>query len=62
MWVPRVIGLVLIALGGVWIAQGVGALHGSVMTGRPGYTVLGVLLVLGGVALLVLGLRGRPRD
>ncbi|WP_245594386.1 hypothetical protein [Actinospica robiniae] len=46
------IGLILIAVGGVWIAQGSGTMHGSVMTGHSQYTVLGVVVVLVGVALV----------
>lgn len=52
MWVRGVIGLVLMAVGGVWIAQGSGAMRGSVMTGHSQYTVLGVVVVLVGVALV----------
>ncbi len=52
MWVRGVIGLILIAVGGVWIAQGSGTMHGSVMTGHSQYTVLGVVVVLVGVALV----------
>ena len=52
MWIRAVIGVVLIAVGGVWIAQGSGNMHGSVMTGHSQYTALGVLLVIVGVALI----------
>ena len=52
MWVRSVIGIVLIAVGGVWIAQGTGHMHGSVMTGHSQYTALGVLVIIVGVALL----------
>jgi hypothetical protein len=47
-----VIGLILMAVGGVWIAQGSGTMHGSAMTGHSQYTVLGVVVALVGVALV----------
>ena len=58
MWVRRIIGIVLLALGGVWIAQGSGTLHGSLMTGEVLWTVIGVIVGLFGIALLV----GTVRD
>jgi hypothetical protein len=53
MWVRRIIGTVLVAVGGVWIAQGSGALHGSFMTGEGFWTVMGVVAALLGTSLLV---------
>jgi len=58
MWIRRIIGIFLIALGGVWIAQGSGALHGSFMTGEVLWTVIGVIVGLFGIALLI----GTVRD
>jgi 4-hydroxybenzoate polyprenyltransferase len=58
MWIRRTIGIVLVALGGVWIAQGSGALHGSFMTGEGLWTVIGVIVGFFGIALLV----GAARD
>ncbi|MDP9333679.1 MAG: hypothetical protein M3Q30_10265 [Actinomycetota bacterium] len=58
MWIRRIIGIVLLALGGVWIAQGSGALHGSFMTGEVLWSVIGVIVGLFGIALLV----GATRD
>lgn len=52
MWVRGVVGVILMAVGGVWIAQGSGTMRGSAMTGHSQYTVLGVVVVLVGVALL----------
>jgi uncharacterized membrane protein len=52
-WIRRIIGTVLIAVGGVWIAQGTGALEGSFMTGEGFWTFMGVLAALLGIALLV---------
>ena len=49
----RILGVVLVAIGGVWIAQGSGALHGSFMTGEALWTVIGILAVLFGIALLL---------
>ena len=55
-------GLVGVAIGAVWIGQGVGSIHGSFMTGHSQYTALGVILVvLGAVMLVWAGLRARGR-
>ncbi|MEZ0067339.1 drug/metabolite transporter (DMT)-like permease [Streptacidiphilus sp. MAP12-20] len=62
MWILRIIGAVLVVLGGVWIAQGIGALHGSMMTGHPGYAVLGAVAVVVGLVLLALGWIRRRRE
>jgi hypothetical protein len=53
------VGLVLILVGLVWTAQGVGWLEGSPMTGEMLWAVLGPIVgALGGV-LVVVGSRGR---
>lgn len=64
VWVRGVIGLILVAIGGVWIAQGSGAMHGSVMTGHSQYALLGVVVALLGVALVgwAWRVRSRKRD
>ena len=48
--VRRIIGMVLVVVGGVWIAQGTGALGGSFMTGEGFWTFIGVICVLLGIA------------
>ena len=53
MWTRTVIGVVLILLGGLWIGQGVGAIHGSGMTGHSQYAVLGGVVAAVGVLLLL---------
>jgi hypothetical protein len=58
MLVRRIIGIVLVVIGAVWIAQGSGALHGSFMTGEALWTVIGVIVGLFGIALLI----GTARD
>lgn len=52
MWIRAVLGVVLIAVGGVWIAQGAGAVRGSMMSGHSQYAALGVVVVVAGLALL----------
>jgi hypothetical protein len=54
-------GIVLLAIGGVWIAQGSGALHGSFMTGEGLWTVIGSLCAVFGAALLLGVARERRR-
>lgn len=49
-------------IGGVWIAQGVGLLPGSFMTGRGEYAVLGTLVLIAGLAVIVWSFRHRPDD
>jgi hypothetical protein len=51
-----IIGTLLCLAGVVWILQGLDVVHGSVMSGRGGYTVLGaVVLAVGAVTLVWAG-------
>jgi protein-S-isoprenylcysteine O-methyltransferase Ste14 len=63
MVIRGLVGLVLCALGGIWIAQGEGAMKGSSMSGHGQYAVLGVVTVVIGLAFLVWAWRvhGRQR-
>ena len=55
---PVIVGAVLVAAGGVWIVQGIGALKGSFMTGSPFWAWVGVAcLVVGAVLLAWSGFR-----
>ena len=54
-----VAGIVLVLLGAVWTLQGAGVLTGSPMTGQQVWTVIGLLLVAGGLALGITGVRRR---
>lgn len=49
---PRVIGVVLVVVGGVWVLQGIGIAQGSVMTGRPIWAVVGAVLIIAGAVVL----------
>ena len=51
-WVKRVVGVVLVLLGLVWIGQGLNLLAGSVMSGQTMWVIIGlIVLVLGGYLL-----------
>lgn len=53
------LGLVMVLVGLVWTAQGVGWLGGSPMTGKTLWAVLGPLLALAGAAIAYAGVRRR---
>lgn len=60
-----VIGIAALGVGALWIGQGIGAVHGSFMTGHSQYTGLGVVLVVLGAVMLVWArvvLRRQPRS
>jgi hypothetical protein len=52
-WLGRIIGVVLVLVGGLWTLQGVGVVGGSFMTGSTTWLVIGVVTVVVGVVLLV---------
>jgi protein-S-isoprenylcysteine O-methyltransferase Ste14 len=65
MWIRGIAGVVLCLVGAVWIAQGTNAMGGSGMSGHGQWAVIGVVLVLIGLALLAwawrVGRRGPSR-
>lgn len=56
------IGALVAAMGVLWTLQGLGYVGGSVMSGVTLWAVIGPVVALGGLALLVWGLRGRRSD
>ena len=52
MWWRAALGVVALAVGGLWIGQGVGAVKGSFMTGHSQYTVLGIIVTVIGLSLI----------
>jgi vacuolar-type H+-ATPase subunit I/STV1 len=50
MWVRSVIGVVLCAVGTVWILQGTKVIQGSGMSGQGKWAVIGALVVVVGLA------------
>jgi hypothetical protein len=59
-WVGRIIGVVLVLVGGLWTLQGLGLVGGSFMTGSAAWLVIGLVTVVMGVALLVPRRSRRP--
>ncbi len=53
------LGVVMVAVGGVWFLQGIRVLPGSFMTGSGFWTLTGALVGLAGIALFLDGAR-RP--
>ena len=56
------IGIVLFLLGATWFFQGIGVLPGSVMTGQSFWAVMGLIIIVVGVAVGVWGYRCKPSD
>ena len=57
MRVVRVVLVLAVLLGLVWIGQGVGVIPGSFMTGRVEWAAIGSLVVAGALIGLALSLR-----
>jgi hypothetical protein len=56
---PVVLGVLMVVVGAVWTAQGLGYLEGSAMTGVEVWAVIGPLLAGFGVALVLVSVRRR---
>ena len=52
-WVKRIIGVLVLLVGLVWIGQGINVLPGSMMSGHPIYALIGLVVGAIGVWLLV---------
>jgi hypothetical protein len=48
----RVVGVLLVLLGGLWTLQGLGVVGGSFMTGSTTWLVIGIVVVAVGIFLL----------
>jgi uncharacterized membrane protein HdeD (DUF308 family) len=60
-WIPGVLGVLMIFFGAVWTLQGANLLLGSFMTGSRLWLVIGLVLLIGGIALLSRTVRSRAR-
>jgi hypothetical protein len=61
-WLWLALGLLGVALGVLWTAQGLDLLGGSVMSGVTIWAVIGPIVAVGGLVLIVLGIRVRARS
>ncbi len=59
MWARAVIGIVLAAVGTVFLLQGTNVLHGSGMSGEGTWAIVGAVLIVVGLALLAFAVRSR---
>ena len=53
----RILGPILILVGGIWFLQGINVLPGSFMTGDPRWAVAGVVCAIAGIAVLAISRR-----
>jgi hypothetical protein len=60
VWI--VLGVLAVLLGIAWTLQVLNSLGGSAMSGRIQYTVLGVIVLVIGLALVGVGSRRRTRS
>lgn len=61
MWGRVILGVVLCAVGAVWIGQGVGTVHGSFMTGEAQWAYIGGVTFAAGLMVLAAAVRARRR-
>jgi len=58
----NVLGVLAVLLGIAWTLQGLNILGGSAMSGHIQYTLLGVIVLMIGLALVGVGSRRRTRS
>jgi hypothetical protein len=52
-WLPIIVGVVLILMGGLWALQGLGYVGGSVMSGAGQWVWIGLAVLIVGLLLAV---------
>jgi len=58
-WAGRIIGVLAVIIGIVWLLQGLNILGGSGMSGQFIFVVIGAILAVVGVALVAFSMRPR---
>jgi hypothetical protein len=61
-WPWLTLGALGVVLGVLWTAQGLDLVGGSVMSGVTIWAVIGPVVAIGGLVLIVLGVRIRARS
>ena len=62
MWLRAGVGVLLCAIGAVFILQGTNVIHGSGMSGEGKWAVIGAVVVVVGLAFLTWAARHRRND
>lgn len=60
-----VVGVIILAIGGVFAGQGANIIPGSSMTGDPTWLYIGIAMVIVGIIVIVVGVRrggAKPRE
>lgn len=60
-----VVGVIILAIGGVFAGQGANIIPGSSMTGDPTWLYIGIAMAIVGVIIIVVGARrggSKPRE
>jgi uncharacterized membrane protein YidH (DUF202 family) len=60
-----VVGVIILAIGGVFAGQGANIIPGSSMTGDPTWLYIGIAMAIVGVIIIVVGARrggAKPRE
>lgn len=57
--VLRIVAILLMVFGAIWILQGVNVLPGSFMTGQIQWAYRGGIAVIAGIAILIFSMRKR---
>lgn len=52
-----IVGVIMIAIGGVWLLQGTNILPGSFMTGQQQWAIIGAIVLVVGIVVLLVGAR-----
>jgi hypothetical protein len=55
----KILGVILVLFGGIWILQGINILPGSFMTGQTKWAIYGAIAVAAGIAMLAIASRKR---
>ena len=55
----KIVGILLVLIGSIWVLQGIGILPGSFMTGQIRWAVRGAIVAVVGVSLLLWANRKR---
>lgn len=54
----RIVGVLLVLIGGVWFFQGIGVIGGSFMTDNATWVLIGGIVAVAGVVLIAAPRRG----